>query len=261
MFIVAPVQDSSKRSPSEHETELPPGEGRRQFVRGMVTSATSIQGWVLFATFLGFGGLIRDLGFPLGAALLSTLLIWAMPAQVLLVGGWAAGNPAPVIALAVGLSSVRMFPMTASLMPYLRPKRGGVFVQLLAAHFVAVTAWVEGLRRLPHMHSGRRVPFFFGLGMTLVVLSGFSTVVGFYLAGSLPHALATGLLFLTPISFLLQMSLNARDIVDKAALIFGLGFAPFFAVVGGRFDMLWTGLAGGSAAWLLHRFLRRRKQT
>jgi len=261
VVIVSPVKDSPKGSrQNEHEHELPPGEGRRQFVRGTMVAATSIQGWVLFATFIGFGGLIRDLNFPLGAAVLSTFLIWAMPAQVLLVSGWAAGNAAAVIALAVGLSSVRMFPMTASLMPYLRPKRGGVFVQLLAAHFVAVTAWVEGSKRLPHMHKDRRVPFFFGMGMALVGLSTVSTLVGYELAGTLPHALATGLLFLTPISFLLQMSSNARDIVDKAALAFGLGFAPVFAEIGGQLDMLWTGLAGGSAAWLLHRILKRRKK-
>ncbi len=226
----------------------------------MATASISIQGWVLFATFVGFGGLIRDLGFPLGAALLSTLLIWAMPAQVLLVSGWASGTATAVIALGIGLSSVRMFPMTASLTPYLRPKRGGVFVQLLAAHFVAVTAWVEGMKRLPHMHPGRRLPFFFGMGISLVAFSTLSTLIGFYLAGSLPHALATGLLFLTPISFLLQMTNNARDIVDKAALAFGLGLAPVFAEIGGRFDMLWTGLVGGTAAWLLHRLLKRRKK-
>jgi hypothetical protein len=30
-----------------------------------------------------------------------------------------------------------------------------------------------------------------------------------------------------------------------------------FAIYGGRLDLLWTGLAGGAAAWLVHRVRRR----
>ncbi|MCC6948247.1 MAG: AzlC family ABC transporter permease [Bradyrhizobiaceae bacterium] len=220
----------------------------------------SVQGVVLFASFVGFGGLIRDIGFPLGAAVLSTLLVWALPAQVLLAGGYAAGNAAPVIALAVGLSSVRLFPMAAAILPYLRSSRRGIGVQFLAAHFVAVTAWIEGMRRLPNVAVEGRLPFFFGLSATLVLSSMIATAMGFYLAGLLPRALAIGLLFLTPLSFLIQLSHNARDLVDRLALAFGLALAPLFAAIGGRLDLLWTGLVGGGAAWAVHRFMRRRRK-
>jgi predicted branched-subunit amino acid permease len=214
---------------------------------------------VLFASFIGFGGLIRDIGFPLGAAVLSTLLVWALPAQVLLVGGYAAGNAAPVIALAVALSSVRLFPMTAAILPYLRGARRAMGVQLVAAHFVAVTAWIEGMRHLPKLPQEGRLPFFFGLAVPLVLSSMVSTAIGYQLAGTLPRALAIGLLFLTPLSFLIQLSHNARDIVDRLALLFGLLLAPVFAEFGGRLDLLWTGLVGGAAAWGVHRYLKKRQ--
>jgi predicted branched-subunit amino acid permease len=103
-----------------------------------------------------------------------------------------------------------------------------------------------------------RLPLFFGLSATLVVSSMIATTVGFYLAGTLPRALAVGLLFLTPLSFLIQLSHNARDVVDRLALAFGLVLAPFVAEIGGRLDLLWTGLVGGGAAWAVHRFLKRR---
>ena len=231
----------------------------RWFLRGARVAATSVQGLVLFASMVGFGGLCRDIGFPIGAAMLSSALIWALPAQVLVVGGYAAGNAAPVIALAVALSSIRLFPMTAALMPYLRGRKSGVGVQLLAAHFIAVTAWIEGMRRLPSTPVDGRLPFFFGIGCLLVTSATAATLGGFLLAGTLPRSLAIGLLFLTPLSFLIQLSHNARDMVDRLALAFGLVLAPFMAEIGGRLDLLWTGLVGGTAAWAVHRFVKMRR--
>jgi predicted branched-subunit amino acid permease len=231
----------------------------RWFLRGARVAATSVQGLVLFASMVGFGGLCRDIGFPIGAAMLSSALIWALPAQVLVVGGYAAGNAAPVIALAVALSSIRLFPMTAALMPYLRGRKSGVGTQLLAAHFIAVTAWIEGMRRLPSTPVDGRLPFFFGIGCLLVTSATAATLGGFLLAGTLPRSLAIGLLFLTPLSFLIQLSHNARDMVDRLALAFGLILAPFMAEIGGRLDLLWTGLIGGTAAWAVHRFVKMRR--
>lgn len=224
--------------------------------RGVRASFTSVQGIVLFAGFVGFGGLVHDVNFPLGAAVLSTLLVWALPAQVLLVGGFAAGNSLPVIALAVGLSSVRLFPMVASLLPMLRG-RSGLGTQLLASHYIAVTAWVEGIRLLPPLPADARMPFFLGLANAFLLICTTGTIAGYLLAGTLPQSLANGLLFLTPISFLLQLMRNARETVDWLALGFGLLLAPIFAQIGGRFDLLWIGLIGGGAAYLVHRLRRR----
>jgi predicted branched-subunit amino acid permease len=229
------------------------------FLQGARAGATSVQGIVLFASFIGFGGLIRDVGFPLGAAILSVALVWALPAQVLLVGGYAAGTAAPVLALAVGLSSVRLFPMVASILPYLRGARRGIGMQFVAAHFVAVTAWIEGMRRLPKLPADERLPFFYGLAGLLVLSSMISTAIGYHLAGTLPRALAIGLLFLTPLSFLIQLSHNARDLVDRLALVFGLLLAPLMAEIGGRLDLLWTGLIGGAGAWAANRLIKGRR--
>jgi predicted branched-subunit amino acid permease len=254
---MCPVSESA---PAPQPDSQPSATPSTWFWRGALAGVTSVQGLVLFASMVGFGGLCRDIGFPIGAAMLSTLLIWALPAQVLVVGGYAAGSAAAVIALAVGLSSIRMFPMTAAIMPFLRGRGSGIGTQLLAAHFVAVTAWIEGMRRLPVMAPEARVPFFFGIGTLLILSATFATLLGFLLAGTLPRSLAIGLLFLTPLSFLIQLSHNARDLVDRLSLAFGLLLAPFFAVYGGRLDLLWTGLVGGAAAWGVHRFIKKRKE-
>jgi hypothetical protein len=72
------------RSSSSKGHAPPPGD-RHWIGQGVRAGIRSQQGYVLWATFVGFGGLVHDANFPLGAALFSTILIWAIPAQVLLI--------------------------------------------------------------------------------------------------------------------------------------------------------------------------------
>src|ERR671921_2637230 len=118
------------------------------FWRG-ARDAFSLPAWVLGFSILGIGSLARDAGFPAGAAVLSTAVMWAGPAQAIFFASVAAGTSFPVIAFAVTLSSVRLLPMTVAVLPLLRRPGQSVATQFAAAHFIAVTMWVEGLRRLP----------------------------------------------------------------------------------------------------------------
>ena len=65
--------------------------------------------------------------------------------------------------------------------------------------------------------------------------------------------LAGGLLFLTPMSFLMSTARNARMMVDRLGLIFGLAIAPVLATLNVDLDLMWTGLVGGTLAYLIHR--------
>lgn len=246
-------------SPSQSDLVKPPAVDRAHWYgRGIKAGFRSVQVGVLFASYVGFGGLIHDVGFPLAAAVLSTALIWALPAQLLLVGAFAAGTAAPAVALAVGLSSVRLLPLVVTILPYLRGRGGRRGLLFLAAHYVAITLWVEGMRHLPGLPAEGRRPFYFGLVSVAHGGAVLSTLIGYALAGTLPHALATGLLFLTPISFLLALTRNARDLVDYLSLAFGLALAPVMALYAGTLDLLWTGLVGGSAAFAVHRIMGKR---
>lgn len=237
-----------------------PAIGRAHWYgRGVQAGLRSVQVGVLFASYVGFGGLIHDVGFPLGAAVLSTMLIWALPAQLLLVGAFAAGTSAPAIALTIGLSSMRLLPLVVSILPYLRGRGGGRGSLFMAAHYLAITSWVESVRHLPGLPVEGRQPFYFGLVSIAHGGAIVCTFIGFALAGTLPHALATGLLFLTPISFLLALTRNARDLVDRLSLAFGLALAPVMALYAGTLDLLWTGLVGGTAAYAAHRIWEKRR--
>ncbi|MBX9715224.1 MAG: AzlC family ABC transporter permease [Burkholderiaceae bacterium] len=65
---------------------------------------------VLFATYLGIGALAHDSQFSLGWVLGSTILVWAGPAQIILISTLGSGATAVQAAIAVTVSAIRLFP-------------------------------------------------------------------------------------------------------------------------------------------------------
>jgi hypothetical protein len=88
-----------------------------------------------------------------------------------------------------------------------------------------------------------------------------ATIAGFYLAAELPNLLTAGLLFLTPMSFLVSITRNATMLVDRLALVLGLAIAPALAYANVELDILWAGIGGGTTAYLVHRICQARTQT
>ena len=228
------------------------------FWRG-ARDSLSLPAWVLGFSILGIGSLARDAGFPAGAAALSTLIMWAGPAQAIFFASVAAGTSFPVIAFAVTLSSVRLLPMTVAVLPLLRRPGQGIATQLAAAHFIAVTMWVEGLRRLPPLPVSDRVPYFFGFALACLVVCTTATYIGYFLLGALPLPLAAGLLFLTPIFFTVSLVAGAQSLADWAAMLFGASLTPFFTLLLGKdFDLLAAGMIGGTAGYAVGKARRGR---
>jgi len=227
------------------------------FVSG-VFNTISVPTLVLFASFTGYGALLHGVDFPLMAGLVATVFIWALPAQVILIGGLVSGTALPAIALAVALSSIRLLPMVVSLAPYMRGPRRSILTELLCAHFVAMTLWVEGLRLLPPLPGEARVPFTLGLGTGFVAASLVGTVLGYVLAGELPGPLAAALLLLTPLSFTVLMVRNSVTVTDWLALGAGLVIMPLTIGLQGGLDLMLAGVGGGTLAYGAGRLLKRR---
>ena len=226
--------------------------------RGM-QDALSLPAWVVGCSLLGIGSLARDAGFPAGAAVVSTLFIWASPAQAIFFVSVAAGASLPAVALAICLSSIRFLPMTLAILPLTRRPGQGIAPQIAAAHLVAITTWVEGLRRLPSIPVPERQPYFLGFALACIGVSAVTTYVGYLLVGALPLALADGLLFLPPVFFSVSLVAGARSLGDWAAMFLGFALTPAFnALLGRDFDLLAAGLIGGTAAYLVDRRRRGR---
>src|SRR5215813_156773 len=113
--------------------------------------------------------------------------------------------------------------------------------------------WIEALRLLPQVPREARIPFANGVGLGFMGAAQAGTLIGYYLATSLPPLLTAGLLFLTPISFLISTTRNCRLVSDWLALAFGLVLGPLLAAWQMGLDLLWTGIVAGSLAYGIHR--------
>jgi predicted branched-subunit amino acid permease len=238
---------------SSQSTDLPRPSGAEIFLAGLRAAWSSVFSLVLIGTYVGIGALAHDYGFSLWWVVLSTVLIWAGPAQVILLSALGAGATPLEAALAVGLSGVRLLPMVVSLLALI--KRPGTRARdlILPAHLTAVSMWVEALRLLPNIPRKQRIVFSNGLGTGFLAAAQVGGLIGFYLAASLPALLTAGLLFLTPLSFLISTARNSKLLVDRLALVLGLLVGPLLAYEGIGLDLLWTGIIAGSAAYGVQR--------
>jgi predicted branched-subunit amino acid permease len=231
----------------------PPHHSTAVFLAGFAAAWRSVLAYVLIGTYIGIAALAHDFGFSVWWVMASTVLVWAGPAQLILVSALGGGATGVETALAVGLSSARLLPMVISLLPVLRQPTTRLRDLVLPAHLTAVSLWIEALRLLPAMPRERRIPFANGLGLSFMLAAHVGTCIGFYLAAALPPLLTAGLLFLTPMSFLISTVRNCRILVDGLALAFGLVLGPLLAVWEVGLDLLWTGIVGGSLAYGVHR--------
>jgi predicted branched-subunit amino acid permease len=213
--------------------------------------AFSVPGLILCASAAGFGALARDGGLSVANALLMMAALFALPAQVVLLDTLARGGSLLGGALAVALTGIRLVPMTVTLAPLLGTRRSTRLAQVIAVHAVAVTAWIEGFRRLPHVAEELRTAHFLGIGAGLIAAALGGTLAGFVAAGTVPALLAAALLFLTPIYFMLSLMATAGIAMDRLAIACGTVLGPVFYHLTPGFDLLATGVAGGTIAYAL----------
>jgi predicted branched-subunit amino acid permease len=211
----------------------------------------SLPAGMLFAAGLGFGALARDGGFDMAQTAFIAASMMALPNQVVLVDQLARNETLFAAALAVALAALRLLPMTITLVPLLKGRRPQPLLEALAVHFVAVTPWVEANRRLPALAVDKRLASHLGYGLAFMGASLAGTLSGYALAGGLPGPVAATLLFVTPIYFLLSLLATSQSRMDLLAIGIGCGLAPLLYVAVPGFDLLATGLVGGTLAFLL----------
>jgi predicted branched-subunit amino acid permease len=178
---------------------------------------------------------------------------------MILVSSISSGANIAAAFLAVTLSSIRMMPMVAALIPEIRTGETRTWRLLALSHTVAITAWVYAMQRLPDVPRERRVAYCTGLGVTLVLVNTALVGIVYDLVVTFPPVLAGCLFFLTPVYFLASIWASARHRVIHVALVVGLVVGPLATLVAPEFDILIAGLGGGTLAWAIERGWRRRE--
>jgi predicted branched-subunit amino acid permease len=231
-----------------------PSPTRAYFV-GIFSAWTSIFCPVIGGTYVGLGALAHDLGLSIWRMTLSTMVVWAAPAQLVLMSAFVnAAATSPIeVALGVTLTGMRLFPMVVALLPLLRPgaKSGRDFI--LPTHFTSISMWVESLRLLPAMAPPFCIPFCNGLASGFMSIAMACGVTGYFLAAGMPPLYAAGLSCLTPIYFMMSTAKNCRELLDYCAFVFGVVLGPLLAWYHVGLDLMWTGVIGGAAAYGIHR--------
>jgi predicted branched-subunit amino acid permease len=223
-----------------------------------VRSVTStVLALVLFATYIGIGALAHDTHFSLAWALAGTALVWAGPAQIILISTLGSGATVVQAAIAVTVSAIRLFPMVVAVMPMMRTPQTKRRHLVLVAHLTAVTLWVECFRFLPQVPRERRIAFIHGLGSALVVIGLVATTIGYGLAASLSQLFAAAILMLTPLAFLFSTARNSRELADIVALVLGLALYPLAALLHSGVDILVSGVSAGTIAYGVHWWRKR----
>jgi predicted branched-subunit amino acid permease len=236
---------------------LPSRSAAAWFVRGL-SNVVSLPVLVLIAAQVGFTTLAREAGFSAGEVVLMTLAVWALPSQVLFVGLVGSGATLATVVVAVALASVRFLPMTMAWAPVVRTPATPQWVLLALSWFVAVTAWVFAMARLPALPREARLPFFAGFAMTLTASNMVAVYVAYETIGRLPAVASAAFVFLTPIYFLYAMWGAARIPADRLAMGLGLALGPVATALFPSLDILLAGLVAGTAAYLAGRIARAR---
>jgi predicted branched-subunit amino acid permease len=232
------------------------GSGRDWFLAGM-KGIFSLPAITLMLSFVGFCAFTAQAGIPVEQVVFMTGIVWALPAKVILVSSILGGANLLTAFIAVTLSSIRLMPMVAALVPEIRTEKTPTWLLLFLSHFVAITAWVFAMERVQAVPRERRIAFFAGFGITLVLANMLLVAVVYQFVAEFPPIVSGCLFFLTPVYFLASIWSSARHPVIYLALVVGLAAGPLFYWLVPEFDILIAGVGGGTLAWGAERQWRK----
>lgn len=206
---------------------------------------------VLGASYVGFGGFVRDNGLGLDLALFSTFSAWALPGQLAMVELYLAGAPLLAIALAVALANMRLAPMTTVMLPVVKVEGRAAWRHYAAANWVAITCWALTMLHTPAIPRERRLAWFMGCALVLWTSSLIGCTLGYIAAGAFPKPISLALVFLNPLYFMLLCLQDLKQRSRALAMLFGALFCAVLHPFVPDWSLLIAGIAGGAAGFLL----------
>ena len=249
------MEGAERGSAGATETEPPTGR-LRAFTHGFGALWTAPCVAVL-GSYVGYGALAHDAGLSLFQTLLMAVLIFALPAHLVLIEETQRGTALILTAFAVTLTSIRFLPLGVLIAGRIAGVKRHMGAELMAAHFISAMSWIEAERRLPRVAYADRMAKYLGIGSAVLAASALGAVAGFLLAGQVTPTLAAALVFLTPAYFIASLLDAATRRADHMAILLGLTLGPLLTALAPSIALLVAGVAGGTIAWGLDRLGRR----
>lgn len=190
-------------------------------------------------------------GFDAWTMGLTSLLMFALPGQVVMLEMFISGSSLLAIGFAVTLTSTRFVTMVVTLFPQLHRRDRNPLLYVWV-HMLAMTAWAVSMREFPAMAPKYRLNYFIGLALPCWLISPIGTVLGYFVAGWVPVAVTLGLVFINPLFFLLTFT-DVKPWVNRMAIGLGCVLGPVFYVFDADSSLLLTGLVAGTLAYFIDR--------
>ena len=228
---------------------------RRQAFWQGIRDALGAPVLVLFAGMVGFGAMGRTHGFDAWMTGLTSLLMFALPGQVVMMEMFISGSSLLAIGFAVTLTSTRFVTMVVTLFPQLHRRDRNPLLYLWV-HLLAMTAWAVSMREFPRMRPQHRLNYFVGLALPCWLISPMGTVLGYFVAGWVPTPVTLALVFINPLFFLLTFT-DVKPWGNRLAIGLGCLLGPLFFILDSDSSLLLTGLVAGTAAYLVERLWLR----
>ena len=215
-----------------------------------IKNAFGLPALLLFSAMTGFGSFAHEHGFSLYMSMLSTIMIWGLPGQVVHVELYGMG--APLIAVVLGVAGVnaRFMPMTLSMMPIFDDSPHNRRWNYLIAHMISINTWTEMLHTGPEIRADRRIAYFLGFSFTCMTSGIIGVLQGYFLFESMPKTVSLCLIFLVPVYFGLIMS-NTVHPPFLLAFFLGCILGPPMHLLTPEWGLVLAGLISGTLAYLL----------
>lgn len=222
-----------------------------------IRDAAGAPALVLFAGMVGFGAMGRTNGLDVWFTSFTSIFMFALPGQVVLLEMAITGSSVLAIALAVTLTATRFITMTVTLFPQFHEKdrNRGLYASV---HLLAMTAWAISMREFHTIEARHRLNYFIGLGLVCWLISIPGTILGFFLAGMVPTPITLGLVFINPLFFLLTFT-EVKPWINRIAILLGCLLGPAFFLMHRDSSLLTTGLMAGTIAYAIDRKFLRKK--
>ncbi len=229
-----------------------PISGKSRIFQKAILDSLSLPVFILLTTMMGFGSLAQSVGFSPEMSALATALIWGLPGQLAMVELTTTGQDLVAIIFACSLANARFFPMVVSFIPSMTRDRSSFPKLALYAQLLSINSWAVCLRKFPEIDPDYRQLYFMVFAISILTAAIVGTLLGYYASAVLPDAFVLGLIFLSPLFFALILSAVPKA-GERASLILGCLVVPLAHWYFPSFDLLITGVVGGSLGFFLGR--------